>query len=250
MTTQGDIDYFKNENVYNSNIQQPLNHCNDYTGIILMQVGAIISLLPPSPAKILELGCGAGWLSRWLAIGKYNVTGVDISKEAIELANHLKNKEALNNLQYINSDYETLSLNEEYDIAIFFSSLHHASDEKQAIKKAYEALKKGGILITFEPGKGHTEAEHTKNEVNRYGVTEKDMPPNYIVELGEKIGFEKAEIYPQVILLNSNFKGEKKQKGRKLSNLFGLLKNDKCSYHYEYKMNYCTDNAGIVVLTK
>lgn len=251
MTTQGDIDYFKNPVVEACALKAPFGNGRDGLSHTLMNFGGILYLLPNLPAKVLELGCGAGWLSRFLAIGNYNVVGVDISKEAIEIANLAKRKEQLKDeqLKYLLSDYENLNYDSEFDVVIFFASLHHATDEKQAIKTAYNALKNGGVLITFEPGMGHEEHPNTKKEIEKFGVTEKDMPPSYIIKMGQEIGFKNYKFYPQVMLLNNPKSIITTKQKRKLKNLFGLI-STKYNTIYNYQVTYSLDSSGIVVLTK
>lgn len=199
MTTVGDINYFENlteEDLYKNRKHPffPKSRC----GFYLMQIGAIIDLLPEPPAKLLDLGCGTGWTSRFFAKIGYSVTGVDISYGAIDFANQQKLKEEIENLEFLVLDFENLNYTNEYDCAVFFSSLHHASNEKEAIQAAYTALKPGGILITLEPGEGHEVSKDTLEEIKKYKCTEKDMPPKKIIEIGNEIGFSKAKFYPVV----------------------------------------------------
>src|SRR5687767_11187994 len=46
----------------------------------------LLGVLPPSPAKILDLGCGTGSLSVLLAEMGHAVTGIDLSPRMIEQA--------------------------------------------------------------------------------------------------------------------------------------------------------------------
>jgi len=113
----------------------------------------------------------------------------------INLANINKASSGLKNLNFIASDYERLNYHDEFDVAIFYDSLHHAEDEVTAIKSAFEALKPGGMLITVEPGKGHANSKDSMAAKANYGVTEKDMPPSLIVTIGKQIGFRNHEVY-------------------------------------------------------
>jgi len=59
---------------------------DDDCGLYLLRAGALFSLLPPPPARVLECGCGTGWLSHFLARRGYDVVGTDVSTDAIRLA--------------------------------------------------------------------------------------------------------------------------------------------------------------------
>src|SRR5437016_13465332 len=59
---------------------------DDECGLYLMRAGALMSLLPPPPARVLECGCGTGWLAYFLAQRGYDVVATDVSPDAIALA--------------------------------------------------------------------------------------------------------------------------------------------------------------------
>ena len=46
--------------------------------------------------RVLDLGCGSGWLSIYLARNGFNVTGIDVSEHAVKLAQAWADKEDLN----------------------------------------------------------------------------------------------------------------------------------------------------------
>lgn len=197
MAKQNERDYFKKagkegiEHAMNKPFSDP--NC----GLLLSDISAIMSLLPPAPKKILDLGCGMGWTSIFFAKQGYDVIGIDISEDAIKHANIRKKQEKIKNLKFLSGDYEDLNFNNEFDCVIFISSLHHAIDEKLAIKKAYESLKLGGICIISEPGKGHDKSEVAIQAVKTFGVTEKSMPPKKTMKIAAEIGFRKIRIFPR-----------------------------------------------------
>lgn len=166
-------------------------------GINLMSIGTIMTLLPPPPAVILDLGCGGGWTSVFLAKHGYQVVGQDIAADMIELANENCRLHGLESqLRFLCSDFESLQLDGQFDAAIFFDSLHHAEDERLAIESVYKALKPGGMLITHEPGEGHSTNPLSIQAMELYGVTERDMPPSLIIACGKEAGFTDFQILP------------------------------------------------------
>lgn len=165
-------------------------------GMYLVRIGTLMSLLPPRPARILDLGCGTGWTSIFFARAGYDVVGADIAPDMIDRANALRDAEGLKNLSFVVSDYEALSFHNEFDVAVFFHSLHHADDEALALRKAFAALKPGGVMLADEPGTGHSTSVDSLEAVALYGVTEKDMPPGHLVELGRDAGFDAFRVFP------------------------------------------------------
>lgn len=169
---------------------------DQYCGPNLIRIGTIMTLLPPAPARVLDLGCGTGWTSLFLARAGYQVVGVDIAPEMIRIAEDLRDAAGLTNLTFRVSDYEHLGYRDQFDAALFFDALHHAEDEALALRCAHAALKPGGVCVADEPGAGHAAADGSRAAVAEYGVTEKDMPPEYVVRLGRAAGFTGFRVFP------------------------------------------------------
>jgi SAM-dependent methyltransferase len=196
MAKQGEIDYLKNlspEQVVHA-VNKPFS--DDACDAYLMEMAAVMSLLPPPPVWLLDVGCGTGWTSLFFAKRGYNVVGVDIAEDMIHYANATKEREGLENVHFEVADYETMQGEADFDCAVFYSSLHHALDEEQALRMVYRCLKPGGVCITSEPGKGHGQSAEAIEAVARYDVTERDMPPRRIIKAGKKAGFGRFRTYP------------------------------------------------------
>lgn len=106
--------------------------------------------------KILELGCGLGWLSLKLCQQKHNIDAYDISDEAIQKANSYYNffKKNSNNFGIVN--FEIKDLNKiklpkgVYDIIFCHDSMHHVLNSRRLINEAYNALKVSGKFLLFD----------------------------------------------------------------------------------------------------
>jgi SAM-dependent methyltransferase len=163
----------------------------------LANIDALFHLLSPPPARIVEFGCGVGWLSLFLAQRGYQVHGVDISPEAIAAARRAAEPHRLPGLEYTLGDYEDPPPRRDFDYVIFHGALHHAEDERRAVQHAYEALRPGGAMIAFETDEGHAELPAAIQTVQEYGVHEKSMSCRYIAELGRAAGFTRHLILQQ-----------------------------------------------------
>ncbi len=165
-------------------------------GRYLCNLGALLLMLGAPRRSVLDFGCGTGWTSLFLAKAGYDVTGVDISEDAVNLARERAIEEGVTGAHFIVADYEGFVASREYDYVLFYDALHHAEDEQEAVHAAWRALKPGGAMFAFEPGAGHSGSAGAKRAVETYGVHEKDMPPVYVWKLGKRAGFRRKLFLP------------------------------------------------------
>jgi SAM-dependent methyltransferase len=163
--------------------------CGRYLG----DLGLVMGLLPPPPARILDLGVGSGWTTTFLARRGYEVIGRDICPDMIVLAEQNRDRLAADSASFEVGDFELLPYRNEFDVVLFYDALHHAEDERSALTAAYAALRPGGICLTVEPGEGH--AVVSADAARAFGVTEKDMPPHHIIAIGRSVGFRQFRVF-------------------------------------------------------
>lgn len=195
MPKQGEIDYLKNidEAGVLHAVNKPFSDVD--CGTYLMSIGIIMNLLPSPPARLLDLGCGTGWTSCLFARRGYEVVGQDICPDMIDHARENGERAGLDNVSFVVGDYEEMKFDCEFDGAVFFDALHHSLDETIAIRMVHRALKPGGVCITSEPGEGHENAKWSREAVEKFNVTERDMPPSKIVAAGKSAGFRQFRVF-------------------------------------------------------
>jgi SAM-dependent methyltransferase len=196
MSKQGEIDYLARLGPEGASHARGKPFTDPARGELLADIGGILMVIPPPPARVLDLGCGSGWTSLFLARCGYDVVGQDIAPDMVALGEGQRAQAGLANLRFVVSDYESLDFRDEFDVAIFYDALHHALAPQAAIECCWRALKPGGVLVTVEPGVGHARSAGTRSVVATYGITERDMPPRLVIELGRKAGFREATVHP------------------------------------------------------
>src|SRR5262245_54223142 len=130
MPRQGELTYFEaiGEAGRQFAVDKPFSE--SACGAELMQVGSILAVMPPPPRRVLDCGCGTGWLSYFLARRGYEVVGTDVSPQAIDLARANPVFCRGPAPRFLVADSEQLPFAAEFDVVLFYDSLHHAVDER------------------------------------------------------------------------------------------------------------------------
>jgi ubiquinone/menaquinone biosynthesis C-methylase UbiE len=127
------------------------------------------------PLKILEIGCGNGWLSALLAKHpSFAVIGTDINRFEIEQAERVFKS---GNLKFILSQPDNILLNDKYDIILFAASIQYFSPLKKITELALSALNTGGEIHFidthfYHPGEIEAAKERTRNYYHEIGFPE------------------------------------------------------------------------------
>lgn len=103
-----------------------------------------ISFLPTS-ARILDVGCGPGHYSQYFYDYGFNVSGIDFSKEMIEIA-----KEKYKEIDFSQQDMQNLAFeNNSFDALWVCSSFVHIPEKKsvEVLNEFNRVLKKPGFLF-------------------------------------------------------------------------------------------------------
>ena len=101
------------------------------------------------PMKILDLACGYGRHANKLAALGHDVTGVDITKGFLEMAER-EAKEIGVKVKYILKDMREVNFDSEFDRAIsMFTSFGYFEDDEnfKVLENVSRALKKGGLFL-------------------------------------------------------------------------------------------------------
>lgn len=102
------------------------------------------------PIRVLDLACGTGNMSLRFAENGYQVSGLDRSREMLEVA-RAKADDAKKQIDFIQADLRDFRLAAEYDLAFsLFDSLNYILEEgdlKKVFKNVFRALKKEGLFI-------------------------------------------------------------------------------------------------------
>ena len=110
----------------------------------------LIGLGKIKPCKVLDIGCGEGFYSIYLASRGFEVTGVDLSENAINLAKQNAEK-AGEKINFFQMDIENLDkINNKFDFVLEWAILHHIPHEKRKkyVRDVSNLLNKDGKYLS------------------------------------------------------------------------------------------------------
>jgi len=121
-------------------------------------------IMPLKNKKILEIGCGNGVQALYI-YANYNplsITGIDLNKANIEIANYERKRANIDNVRFFIDDAQNLTQipSDSVDVLLNIESAFHYPDKPAFLKEVNRVLKPGGqfliadILSTREKREG------------------------------------------------------------------------------------------------
>ena len=153
------------------------------------------------PQRVLELGCGGGWMAEFLGLMKYSVLGTSIAPHDIgsgqKRMDSLKAKGVEVDIGFRVAPMETVADAtrdlDPFDAVFVFEALHHAFDWRKSVDSSFACLKPGGwFLICNEPNWLHTFISYRVAKLSKtheIGFVRRD-----IIEHLKRTGFRNIEI--------------------------------------------------------
>jgi ubiquinone/menaquinone biosynthesis C-methylase UbiE len=111
-----------------------------------------IELLPSLENKeIVEIGCGNGIQALYVK-NKYNpskITGIDLNKANIEIANDERESAKVKNVRFVVDDAQNLTQipSESVDVLLNIESAFHYPDKSAFLKEVHRVLRPGGYFL-------------------------------------------------------------------------------------------------------
>jgi 2-polyprenyl-3-methyl-5-hydroxy-6-metoxy-1,4-benzoquinol methylase len=126
---------------WNSKYRQP-GKLDESSKRRMGEILATVRQLKVRNAKLLEVGCGTGWLSSQLTEFGL-VTAVDLGREIIEEA-----KARHPEIDFRSGDIHTLDLPlHSFDVVVTLETLSHVPDQEAFVSRLSELIKPGGCLL-------------------------------------------------------------------------------------------------------
>jgi SAM-dependent methyltransferase len=153
----------------------------------------------PLRAQVLDVGCGPGWMSEYLARCGYWVTGIDISEDMVRIAGErvAAIEGSIGGGLEPQAEFHAMHVREmpwrsRFDAAILYDTMHHFDDELETLRVIRSTLVPGGLLYLHEGARPEpgSEGETTLiEEMREWGTLESPFDPDYLAAVVEEAGF-------------------------------------------------------------
>ena len=149
-------------------------------------------------SKVLEIGCGSGTSSLWLAMNGRQVTAIDYSESSVALVNELKDRLKVKDLNVILADAtKDLPFRErEFDIVFQAGLLEHFNrDEQIELLKNWKRY--SDIMVSMIPNAASVSYRVGKDIMEKNGTWEYglEMPKHSMVREFNSAGITDVEEY-------------------------------------------------------
>jgi len=103
--------------------------------------------------RVLSIGYGDGRFERLLAPSAESVVGIDISPDAISIANAIAARDGLTNLKFQVKTTDEFDWNGPFDTVFCMALFHHLPEGEVPglASRIYQNLERGGLLFTLDP---------------------------------------------------------------------------------------------------
>ena len=102
----------------------------------------------PEDASILEVGCGTGQLSNYLAISGRQVYGADMCLNSLTLGCNFSVDQKINSVKFVQMNlFRTIFSEGQFDVVICNGVLHHTLDPYGGFKSISKLVKPGGYVV-------------------------------------------------------------------------------------------------------
>jgi SAM-dependent methyltransferase len=129
-------------------------------------------------ARFIDVGCGNGWTTLFLAEAGFRPLGVDLVPANIELARERAARWS-SDAAFAVADMDTLAETaldgSPFDAALLFDALHHSTRQADVLRGVAHHLRPGGWLLLGEPTRLHSLSPRARADTRARGWQERGL---------------------------------------------------------------------------
>ena len=126
------------------------------------------------PASVLDVGCGEGWTTLFLAESGFRATGVDLAPARIEMGLR-RDRRWGSGARFAVGDMDALDLGATFDAVLVYDALHHSAHQRQVIAGVASHLRPGGWVLFGEPSWLHAVSPGARRTSRELGWIERGI---------------------------------------------------------------------------
>jgi SAM-dependent methyltransferase len=102
----------------------------------------------PGDARVLEVGCGTGQMSLFLASADRHIVGADFQRASLALARGAATRLGVDGVTFVETDLRAPGLRAgAFDVVLALGVLHHTSDPAAAFRAVARLARPGGMVV-------------------------------------------------------------------------------------------------------
>lgn len=102
----------------------------------------------PGDARVVEIGCGTGQMSLFLATADRVVVGADLTRASLELAADAARRFGVRRVSFVETDLRHPGLQDgAFDVVYSSGVLHHTPDPAASFSRVSRLLRPGGVIV-------------------------------------------------------------------------------------------------------
>jgi len=124
--------------------------------------------------SVLDLGCGEGWTTLFLAEAGFRPTGLDLAPARVEMA-ATRARRWGSAASFEVGDMDLFDLGRTFDGVLLYDALHHSVRQAQVLRRAAAHLRPGGWIVIGEPSWLHGVSPHARRTSRELGWVERGI---------------------------------------------------------------------------
>jgi SAM-dependent methyltransferase len=135
----------------------------------------------PYDARVVEIGCGTGQLTNFLAIAHRSALGIDMCLNSLRLAQQFKMSQGLERATFAQMNLLRPALRDDFfDYVISLGVLHHTEDARGAFRRVARLVRPGGYVVIGLYNAYSRRIHYARRTLYRWtGLTSRWLDPHF-----------------------------------------------------------------------